>query len=587
MTEMYLRFLNVLSKKRKYQLFLVFLFISLNGLAEMISLASVIPFLSIINNPKNLWNHPFTQKIAPILNLSSPEELIIPATILFISSAIISGIFRTFNIWFQGYVGSEIGQELGKKAIFKKINQPYNIHINENSSEVIARLNGDINCVVLFFEKSFYILTAFIISIFILTTIFLIEWKVSLILGFLFISIYFLISSVTRSKLKENGKKLKEANISLIKTIQESVGSIRDIILSNSQGYYVREFSYFDGIIKKKRFKNYFYTSSPRYLMESVGLTLIGVFSVVMVKKLGQINSIIPVLGAFALGAQKLLPSFQLIYSSVASLFADKYFLESALRILEQPDLKVHNLNNLEPYKLKNSIVIQALTFKYPNQKRKVLDNVNLEIKKGERIGLIGKTGSGKSTVLDLIIGLIEPSGGTISVDNKNLHKLDIFKKSWLKNIGHVPQNIFLTDDSICSNIALGIPKEEIDIKRIKEVIKLAQLESFINELKYGIYTIVGERGSRLSGGQRQRIGIARALYHSHKNLLVLDEATSALDKKTESEIITSINNLSRDLTIIVISHRLSALNLCDKIFQLKKAKLKEIKDINEINLYD
>ena len=284
--------------------------------------------------------------------------------------------------------------------------------------------------------------------------------------------------------------------------------------------------------------------------------------------------STIPLLGTVALGAQRLLPAVQQIFSAWASINGKKSSILNVLEILDKP-LNISLYKDKKALDFKKYIQLSKIKFKYSNQNANILENFNLKINKGERLGIIGSTGSGKSTLMDLIIGLLIAKDVSFLIDCSNLYNDKNQKKikSWMLNIAHVPQNIFLSDNSILENIAFGIPKEKININKVIESTRAAQLENFIEDLPYKFHTFVGERGVRLSGGQRQRIGIARAFYRDPK-VLILDEATSALDINTEKLIMDEISLLRKDLTIIIIAHRHSTLLKCDRIIEIKKGEI-------------
>lgn len=319
--------------------------------------------------------------------------------------------------------------------------------------------------------------------------------------------------------------------------------------------------------------RNQFLSAFPRYALEALGLVGIAFLGGLLVLQNGSGVAVIPLLGALALGAQRLLPAMQQVYRFWAALKGFNADLKGVLDMLNQP--LPFEVCIREPWPFSESIILDSVRYRYGLDQQEVLKGINLEIRHGERIGLIGGTGSGKSTTVDLLMGLLKPTSGQLIVDGNNLHcpSRPELLVAWRAAIAHVPQSIYLADNSIMENIAFGVPKEQIDFSRVRKAADHAQLTSFINSCPEGFNTFVGERGVRLSGGQRQRIGIARALY-KHARIIVFDEATSALDTSTEEAVIEALEGLSRELTVVMIAHRLSTLKSCDRIFRLENGRI-------------
>ena len=358
---------------------------------------------------------------------------------------------------------------------------------------------------------------------------------------------------------------------------------IRDIILDNSQKYYLNIFSKVDLGLRKRIGENGFLSILPRYLIESLGLLLIALLLLIS-NESSNPKYYIPFIAVIALGAQRILPSLQMIYSSWSQV--NSYRTALKLVIFELRDnkniqtLRVNN-NSIKDFK---EIYFECISHSYLNSSLESLKNISFKIKAGEHVGIIGETGSGKSTLVDVLMGLLKPSKGEILIDNKNLYKKESSNSliCWRKSISHVPQNIYITDDTIARNIALGDINKKLNMNKVIYAAKLAKLSEFISTLPKGYETIMGERGSRLSGGQKQRLGIARALYKNAK-LIIFDEATSALDTDTEAYILNSINSLAPNITLITIAHRYSAVKNCSKIIKLNNGKIEKITTPDEI----
>ena len=370
----------------------------------------------------------------------------------------------------------------------------------------------------------------------------------------------------TSIPLKKNSISIAYESNNMIKSLQEGLGGIRDVIIDGSQEFYCNLYQSADLPYRRSLGTTAFIGESPRYIMEGLGMTVIAVLAYVMSQSSSPIQSAIPVLGAFALGAQRLLPAMQQIYRSFSAIKSSKVSFEDVLNLLDQPLPAYLDKPNPKPIKFTKSIKIKNLSFRYSKESPEVLSHVNLNLVKGSRVGFVGANGSGKSTLLDIIMGILEPTMGILAIDDKEINNIN--KRSWQAHIAHVPQNIFLSDSPIANNIAFGVAEEQIDMELVKKAAKKAHIAELIEKMPNKYQTYVGEQGVRLSGGQRQRMGIARALYKK-SDVLIFDEATSALDSETEKTVMNSIRSLDSDLTVLIIAHRLTTLSNCDMVVKL------------------
>jgi ATP-binding cassette subfamily B protein len=389
----------------------------------------------------------------------------------------------------------------------------------------------------------------------------------------LFGIVYGLLAITSRKELQRNSQRIAAAAKQQIKALQEGLGAIRDVLLDGNQRTYVEIYGQADRQQRQLQAKNHFLGTFPRYALEALGLVAIALLGVLLVQQQGSGGAVIPLLGALALGAQRLLPVLQQVYANWTSLKGFNADLVGVLALLNQqmpPQVQV-----AEPLSLREDIRLEGVHFRYGPEQPEVLRGLDLEIRRGERLGLIGSTGSGKSTTVDLLMGLLAPTAGRVLVDGVDLHDPAHPERlaAWRASIAHVPQSIYLADSSIAENIAFGVPRQQIDLVRLQQAATHAQIASFIDASPDGFDTFVGERGIRLSGGQRQRIGIARALY-KQAQVLVFDEATSALDTGTEEAVMTAMNVLSQSLTLIMIAHRLSTVQDCDRVILLAEGRV-------------
>jgi ATP-binding cassette subfamily B protein len=377
---------------------------------------------------------------------------------------------------------------------------------------------------------------------------------------------YLVVIRYTHNQLKQNSQIIADKSTLMIKSLQEGLGGIRDVLIDGTQQLYCQVYRNADLPLRRASGNNQFISLSPRYVMESIGMTLIAGIAYMMTQHQGSLMSAIPVLGVMALGAQKLLPALQQTYSSYTNIKGARTSFEDVLILLEQPLPSYVQQPQPTPIPFEQQIELRNLSFRYAKQAPWILKNINLILLKGSRIGFVGETGSGKSTLLDIIMGLLEPTEGNFVVDNEFINNEN--KRSWQAHIAHVPQTIYLSDSTIEENIAFGIPKDKIDHQQVVKAAQQAHIAEIVEQWQEGYQTFVGERGIRLSGGQRQRIGIARALYKK-ANVLIFDEATSALDNKTEQSVMEAIARLGRELTIFIIAHRQTTLKGCDQVVEI------------------
>jgi len=349
--------------------------------------------------------------------------------------------------------------------------------------------------------------------------------------------------------------------------LQEGLGGIRDILIDGSQQFYCDLYRKADIPMRRASGTNIFIAQSPRYAMEALGIAFIAIFAYIMTQDSKGSEVAIPVLGVLALGAQKLLPVAQQLYGAYTNIKSAKTSFGDALDLLEQTFFKYPEQTPSTLIKFEKNIQLKNIGFSYTKNKELVLKNINLELRRGSCIGFMGETGSGKTTLLDIIMGLLNPTIGKFYVDGQGITQENM--ALWRANIAHVPQNIYLSDDTVERNIAFGVPEGEIDHKRVRKAAKQAQISESIESWENGYQTFVGEQGVRLSGGQCQRIGIARAIY-KQASILIFDEATSALDDKTELAVMREIYKLDKNITILIIAHRLSALKKCDQVVKLE-----------------
>jgi ABC-type multidrug transport system fused ATPase/permease subunit len=567
-----------LSLRRRVQLGVLLLVMLASSTAEVLSLAAVLPFLAVLADPTGLWNQPLVQQWAPRLGIASAEELLLPITTAFAVAALVAGAIRLLNLWLNGRLAAAIGSDLSCEAYRRTLYQPYALHLSRNSSSLIASISSDVGRLIgQVLNPLLLLLSSGLIVLSLVAALLAIDWVIAIATGFVVGLVYFTAMLVSRQPLKQLGHRQTQLSRRLIQVLQEGLGAIRDVLLDGSQTFYTNTYYQADQALRRVAADASFLSTYPRLVLEPVGMALIAVMGYWMVRQQG-VNKALPLLGALALGAQRLLPVVQKVYEGWAQTRNAKGSLSNVLLLMAQPLPANTSLIRTAPFAFQQGLRFEALCFAYSPDLPHVLCDINLEIRRGERIGIIGSTGSGKSTILDLLIGLLKPSSGRILIDGYDLHALEYPERlmSWRSTIAHVPQSIYLADSSVAENIAFALRGDQIDMAKVRRAAKQAQIANFIESTLDGYDSFVGERGVRLSGGQRQRIGIARALF-KQAQVLVLDEATSALDKDTEAQLMEAVEGLSSDLTVIIVAHRLATIRQCDRVFEIKDGRVLEL----------
>jgi ATP-binding cassette, subfamily B, bacterial PglK len=561
-----------LTKRRQKQFLLLLPLMIVASLAEIVSIGSVLPFLGILTAPETVFQHSLMQPVIQILGLTEPGQLILPLTILFIAASLLAGAIRLTLLYVMTRVSFATGADLSVNVYRRTLYQEYEVHVLRNSSEVINGIitkTGTVIGGVILPTLNLFSSTFMFVGV--MGALFTINPTIALTSTIAFGLLYWIVISYTKNHLRDNGKIIADQSTQMIKSLQEGLGGIRDVLIDGGQEFYSKLYRNADLPLRHASGNNTFIGASPKYIMESVGIMLIAGIAYTMTRQEGAMSSTIPVLGALALGAQRLLPTLQLAYASYSKIRGSKASLEDVIKLLDQPLPEFADQPPPEPIHFAKDIKLSKLDFRYTAHSPWILKNVNLSIKKGSRIGFIGATGSGKSTLLDIVMGLLPPAEGRLLIDNQIINKQN--RRTWHAHIAHVPQNVYLSDGTIEENIAFGVEKKLINHQRVKKAAEQAQISELLGQWGNGYQTLVGERGVRLSGGQRQRIGIARALY-KQADVLIFDEATSALDNETEKAVMESIENLGRDLTILIIAHRLTTLKGCDQIVELKAGEV-------------
>jgi ATP-binding cassette, subfamily B, bacterial PglK len=569
------KLLLLLSPHERKQAALLLVMILIMAFLDMIGVASILPFMAVLTNPSlvdtNLFLN-FLFKTSAIFGVSNNQQFLIILGLLVFTMIVVSLLFKAITTYAMLRFMRMREYSIGKRLVEGYLNQPYSWFLDRNSAELGKNILSEVTQILANYIMPFMeIISKGTVSIAIITFLIIVDTKIALIVGFLFSGLYFLIFFSIKGYLKRIGKERLESNKSRFLVINEAFGAAKEIKVSGLEKTYVNLFSNPAYTFARTTAVQGVIAQMPRYILEMLAFG--GILLIILYKmtQAGNFNSIIPIFSLYIFAGYRLMPAIQQIYASFTSLTFAAPALEKLYNDLI--NLKSINLNQDKGIlPLNKSIKLKNIHYNYPNTSRVSLKNINIDIPAKSIVGFVGSTGSGKTTLVDIILGLLEAQKGTLKIDEKVITEENT--RSWQRSIGYVPQYIYLKDDSIDANIAFGASFENISQKAVERASKIANLHNFVvEELPKQYQTTIGERGVRLSGGQRQRIGIARALYHNPQ-VLILDEATSALDNETEKAVMDSINNLSKDVTIILIAHRLNTLRNCDIIFKLDKGQI-------------
>ena len=560
-----------LSRRRKIQFGLVSLLTLVSGLAEIVSLGAVIPFLGILVAPEKVFANPYVKNASHLLGITSSDALLLPFAAAFAGAAVAAAGIRMLLLWANTRLAFVTGSDISIEVYRRTLYQPFQVHVSRNSSEVSASLDYKVGYTVGVLLQLLTLVSSVVQLIAVMLALLAFDAFVATVAAVGFGSCYALISWMFRMKLAVNAERIARESTQVIKAVHEGLGGIRDVLLDGTQPFYCEIYRRADYPLRLAMGNNIFMAGSPRFAMEAIGMVLIVALAYSLSLQPGGVASALPLLGALALGAQRLLPSLQQSYSAWAGIAGSRAALAETLAFLQQPLPEGVLDQQPLPLSFTKEIRFDETSFCYGTNGPQVIDNLSLVIPRRARIGIVGGTGSGKSTMLDLLMGLIEPTQGSIRVDDVSIAGQN--RRAWQRVIAHVPQTIYLADTTLAENIAFGVPRSEIDMQRVREAAHQAKIADFIESRPEGYDAFVGERGVRLSGGQRQRIGIARALY-KQASVLVFDEATSALDNATEQEVMSAIAELDRDLTIVIVAHRLTTIKHCDSIVELSNGRV-------------
>jgi len=562
----------LIGEKERKSFTLLLMAVFLLGFLEMITVASIFPFMAVILDPNILESNEIIGYFVKVFNINGTEYLIVILGAIVSMLFIISNALSVLLIWWTNKFIYMLGHRVSIKVLTNYTRLPYAFFIQQNVSELSKNILVEVRRVVVgIILPSTVLVTRIVVVFFMMILLIIANPKVTLIIFSLLFIIYFCMYYFVRGKAKYIGEKVTASNGDRFRMADECINSIALMKITQVSKVFINRFSKPSFINAENNAKSRLLEVAPRYVVETFAFVIIILFILHSLNSGLGSSEILPLMTMFILAAYRLLPSVQQIYLSIIKIRFNSSALDILLRDYCPINFEVKDIDDGDAISLDKSICFRNVSFKYPLSNRYALDNVNIRIDKNTTVGIVGETGSGKSTFLNVLLGLLEHDSGEILIDDEKCDKID--PRMWHKIVGYVPQSTYLIDDTITKNIAFGIADEKVDHDKVRNVAKIALIDDYIQTLELGYSSVVGDRGIKLSGGEKQRVGLARALYNNPK-LLILDEATSSLDKKTERLISESISNISGEITIVIVAHRFSTLIDCDVIHNFNKGTL-------------
>ena len=563
----------LLNKAERRRLGLLFVMIAVMGLLDMASVAALGPFLQVLSNPETTGSR-FIEVVKAVLQPQSTEALLIWLAALALTFVIASLVFKTLTIYAIIRFSHMRAFSLSQRLLSAHLRQPYAWFLGRHSADLGKGVLSEVDKVVdnalvpgLRGIAQFVVVVA-LVALLVITN------PIAAVIGFVFVvGSYGLVFLLTRKKLERIGAERVSANEARYRFAQEALGGIKEVKLHGLEFLYLNRFSKPAFAFADRQATAMVISKLPRYLLEAIVFgAMIALVLGLLITGGGRLDQIIPTIGIYAMAGARLFPALQELYQGISLLQFNGPAVNALYADLVEQTERAGRIDagrDQRSLHLRRRLAVRDVTFTYTGAHRAALHNLSLDIEANTTVGLVGSTGAGKTTVVDLILGLLEPESGHVAVDDVVLDRSNI--RAWQNTLGYVPQHIFLIDDSVTANIALGVPPEEVDMDAVERAARIAELDQDVkSDFPDGYSTKLGEGGVRLSGGQRQRIGIARALYND-PSVLVLDEATSALDNITEKAVMDAVQNIAKAKTVILIAHRLSTVRACDKIVMLHR----------------
>ncbi len=577
------RLIATASSPRRAQLALTILLTLAGAFAELVTIGAVLPVLAIAASPRPIATIPLLGSILTPLTALTNGSQILAAALLLVVSAVVATVIRLLLTWTSSQFAFGLMQDLVMTVFKRSLHQPYSWYVQQNSSAIVSSLDKISLVIFSVISPGIQAATSAITAVCLVGFLFMLNPFVALVAAISLGLVYGVLSLVSSRTLRRVSEELAFLRTARIQAVQESLGGIRDILLDQSQAVVQEKLNRIEDRVRQDLTISGFIQLAPRPVIEGAAVILVALFAVWFSIQPGGLLAAVPTLGAIAIGAQRLMPMAQSVYLGWAGYSTHADSIGDLVALLDMPQESDAPEGASEPVTFEQQIEMREVFFRYADGTA-ALSGVNIQVAKGQCVGIIGRTGSGKSTLVDVLMGLLVPSEGELLVDGIPVSGTRV--SGWRARIAHVPQSIFLRDASVAENVAFGSNNVGVDDERLRDAAARAGLLEFIDSLPEGFSTVVGERGIRLSGGQRQRIGIARALY-KQADLLILDEATSALDSETEAAVMDSVASLGANLTIVLIAHRLTTVAMCDRVYRLENGRIVAEGSLDEVVLGD
>ena len=573
---------GLLERHEQKQLWLLVLLMIAQACMEVVSIGSILPFMGLLERPDAIHSIWFTKWAYETLGFTNDRSFLIFSGVVVLTLFLSVNVVNTLSLWAQARFSWMRSFSISRRLFEAYLSQSYLFFLQRNSADFTRNIYREVQQIVIGIILPSVMLISKLISVFLILLLLLyINWSISLGLAALFAGTYAMVFLLSRKALTRISERIVQANEESFRVTNEAFQGIKEAKLGGLESAYVEAFSPPGFMVARMSARRVVFAGTPRYLLECIAFG--GMLAIVLIL-LGTdkgVSEVIPTVSVFAFAGYRLMPALSQIFTAVANIRSSTASLDVVVNDMKSSSQNQRPVEDAERISLSNEIVLKNLSYRYGSNGTDVLNGINLTIRRGETVAFVGPTGAGKTTLIDILLGLLEPTAGTISVDELVINHRNV--RGWQKDLGYVPQHIFLSDNSIAKNIALGSGQSSIDVERVKTAATISGMHDFIsNELPEGYDTGVGERGVRLSGGQIQRIGIARAVYKD-PDVLVLDEATSALDSRTEGQVMDGIRSQANDRTVIIIAHRLSTVRFCDRIVVMDSGSVSDIGTWDEL----
>ncbi len=575
MVSMIGKMLKIFDKQQKIKIFLLMIMILLGAVLETVGVSAILPLVSAVTDPTIIETNKYFKMASEILEIQDHKTFILILTLGLVGVYFFKNAYLIILNIIQSRFTNNNQRKISVNLMKSYMDQNYLYHSYHNVADLERNVNRDINSLIYVLTNLLMLFTEVMVCAMLAVFLLVTDFSTTIVLVLIMVGFMFFFVKIVRKRLKFFGNNSRMAEAEKSKFFLEAFGGIKEVKATSSEKYFVNKFDDSFGKFTYAKQMEQIFTYIPRPLMETICISGILLFMAFRIAMGTDVNSFIPIMSVFAVAAIRMLPSFNRISGYIGSIMFHKTSVDGLYEDL----MKMRKIDNIENVDRKENIAsedieIKDLHFSYPSKReKKILDGVTFTIPCNKSVAFVGPSGAGKTTLADLILGVITPDSGEITVGGVNVIEN---LSSWHKMVGYIPQNTFLTDDTIRANVAFGLEEDKIDDKKVWAALEAAQLTEFIKDQKDGIYSNIGDRGVKISGGQRQRIGIARALYNNPA-IIVLDEATSALDNETEKAVMDAIYQLSGKKTLIIIAHRLTTIKNCDYIYEIRDGKARQV----------